>query len=726
MRQWRWRVLAPTLAALAAGCSAPREESHEPPRVVEDSGYVEQGDFDAIQGRGQLRLLVLRRPSDPDHLPRAGSPVDEQIRAAARFARSAGLEPVVVLVDHFEQLIPALTEGRGDVIVANLTATPERRERIGFTVALERTRQMLVARADDPIERPEQLGGRSITVGFDSRYWDTAQDLQQAYPGLLVESLPGLNPEKQLDLLTEERIDLTLLDGNTLDTMLEYRDDVRPVFPVSPETGVGWGVRANADQLRNALNRFISHQQLVQFERERHTGDLTTIKRIRTLRVATRNSAANYFLWRGQLLGFEYELARRFADQLGVRLEVVVAGTGESLLDMVRDGRADVAAAFLTPPTREGTEDIAWSRPYHHAMRQVVTDDRDRSIRGIDDLHGRTFHVDSDSDAWDLLEGLREQRGIEVELRAVPPDEAAETTIAKVASGEYDLTLADDHIVRSIRVWNDRVRPVLDLGEPVSHRWAVRADNDALHAAVNRYLEQTYRSEFYNVVYAKYFKDHERIQRFQAQRVDLSNDRQLSPYDDIVREYAGQYGFDWRLLVAQMFQESGFNTDSRSWVGARGLMQIMPRTAQQVGVTGDLSDPEVNIHASILYLDWLRDRFEEDLAVQDRMWFMLAAFNAGTGHVRDARRLADRLGLDPDRWFDNVEVAMLKLSQPKYYQRARFGYVRGNEPVEYVRAIRERYQAYILWTDDCWPSCQESPHPRLADYVRQPPATITP
>lgn len=726
MRQWRWRVLAPALAALAAGCSAPREESHDPPRVVEDSGYVEQGDFDAIQRHGQLRLLVLRRPSDPDHLPRDGSPVDEQIRTAARFARSVGLEPVVVLVDHFEQLIPALAGGRGDIIVANLTATPERRERIDFTVALERTRQMLVARADDPIERPEQLAGRGITVGFDSRYWGTAQDLQQAHPGLLVESLPGLTPEKQLDLLARQRIDLTLLDGNTLGTMLEYRDDVRPVFPVSPEVGVGWGVRAGSDRLRNVLNRFISHHKLVQFERERHAGDLDTIKRIRTLRVATRNSAANYFLWRGQLLGFEYELAQRFADQLGVRLEVVVAESGESLLDMVREGRADIAAAFMTPPVHETTEGIAWSRPYHHAIRQVVTDARDYSIRGVDDLHGRTFHIDRDSDAWVLLERLHEQRGIGLELRAVSPEEAAETTIARVGSGEYDLTLADDHIVRSTRVWNDRIRTVLDLGEPVSHRWAVRADNDSLHAAVNRYLTQTYRSEFYNVVYAKYFEDHERIQRFQAQRVDLADGRQLSPYDDIVRKYAGQYGFDWRLLVAQMFQESGFNPGSRSWVGARGLMQIMPRTALQVGITGDLSEPETNIDAGARYLDWLRDRFEEDLTVQDRMWFTLAAFNAGIGHVRDARRLATQLGLDPDRWFDNVETAMLQLSQPKYYQRARFGYVRGHEPVEYVRAIRERYQAYILWTDDCWPSCQESPHPRLADYVRQPSATLSP
>lgn len=726
MTRWPWRVLAPALAALATGCSAPQQESYAPPDVVEDSGYVEQGDFDAIQRHDRLRLLVLRRPGDLGHLPRAGTPVDTQIRAAARFAHSIGLEPVVVLVDRFEQLIPALAEGRGDVIVANLTATPERREEIAFTVALDRTRQVLVARADDPIEEPGGLSGRTITVGFASRYWDTAQRLQRSHPGLLVESLPGLTPERQLDLLARGEIDLTLLDRNTLKTALEYRNDVRAVFPVSPETGVGWGVRRDATQLRNVLNRFITQRKLVEFERELRTGDLPAIERSRTLRVATRNSAANYFVWRGQLLGFEYELAQRFANELGLRLEVIVAGPDESLLAMVRDGRADLAAAFLSPPPGGDIEGIAWSRPYHFAVHQVVTDARDHSIRGLDDLHGRTLHVARDRDAWAQLEQLRAQRGIGLKLRATPPEEEPETVIAKVGRGEYDLTLADDHIVRTARVWNDRVRAVLELGEPVAHRWGVRADNDALRAAVDRYLTKTYRSEFYNVVYAKYFRDRERIQRFRAQRVDLADGRQLSPYDDLIRRYAKQYAFDWRLLAAQMYEESGFNPQSRSWVGARGLMQVMPRTARQVGVTGDLDDPETNIRAGVRYLDWLRDRFEEDLAVQDRMWFMLAAFNAGAGHVHDARRLALRLGLDADRWFDNVELAMLKLAQPDYYQRARFGYVRGREPVNYVRSIRERYQAYILWTDDCWPSCQESPHPQMAGYARQPAPTLTP
>lgn len=703
-------------ALLLSACAQPEPTRFEPPRVVEASPYVETGDFDAIQRHDQLRLLMVRQPGTVNRLPRAGSPVNAQLRAAARFARSVGLEPVVVLVDRFEELVPALQAGRGDLIVANMAITPERREQIGFTVALDRSRQMLVARSDAPIEHPADLADRDITVEFASRYWDTAQRLQERFEGLRVHSLPGLTTERKLDLLAAGEIDLTIVSGNRLDPILEYRDDLCSAFPVSPETGIGWGVRDNAEQLKAVLDRFITQRKLVQFERKQHTGDLPQIRQNRELRVATRNSAANYFVWRGQLLGFEYELAKRFAERLGVRLQIVVADPEESLRDMVRSGRADMAAAFLTRGAGAGGGDLAWSRPYHHAVKQVVTDGTDRALGSLADLEGRVLHLRSGTRGWELAERLRRENAVDFELRALAGDEAPEEVMRKVARGRYDLALVDDHIAKNAAAWRENVSAHLELGEPVAHRWAFRADSNQLKAAADRYLEQTYRGTFYNTVYAKYFRDHDRIRQYQAQRIDLSSGRQLSPFDALIKRYAREYGFDWRLVAAQMFQESGFNPNARSWVGARGLMQIMPATARQVGVTTSIADPEVNIRAGIRYLDWLRDRFEEDLSVQDRMWFTLASFNAGLGHVRDARRLAGRKGLDPDRWFDNVERAMLMLSKPKHYRHARFGYVRGREPVGYVRSIRERYQAYILWTNDCWPRCQPSPHPTVTDY----------
>lgn len=151
---------------------------------------------------------------------------------------------------------------------------------------------------------------------------------------------------------------------------------------------------------------------------------------------------------------------------------------------------------------------------------------------------------------------------------------------------------------------------------------------------------------------------------------------------------------DWRLLVSQMYQESKFNPKAKSFAGALGLMQVMPRTAREFGFD-NLQTPENGIAAGTAYMNWLEERFPGELDFQERIYFTLAAYNAGTGHVRDARRLAKQLGLDSNKWFGHVDQAMLKLSQPKYYKQSRFGYVRGSEPVTYVRNIRDRYLGYL-------------------------------
>jgi membrane-bound lytic murein transglycosylase F len=187
------------------------------------------------------------------------------------------------------------------------------------------------------------------------------------------------------------------------------------------------------------------------------------------------------------------------------------------------------------------------------------------------------------------------------------------------------------------------------------------------------------------------------------QRADSPSGGELSPYDDLARQYAERYGFDWRLIVSQMYQESRFDPNAKSWVGALGLLQVLPRTGKELGLE-NLRDPETGLHAGVKYLDWLMRRFEPDLPVAERTWFALASYNAGVGHVRDARRLARQLDMDPDRWFNNVEKAMLLLANQRYARKARHGYVRGHEPVNYVREIRDRYLAYIKLKDEETPA----------------------
>ncbi len=720
------RILGAALIALAAGCSNPDESAFEPPRVVAD-GPTASGDFAALRERGQLRLLLVDPPGEGGPRPAPGTPLYAQMQAASEFARSLDLEPVVVPVEAHAQLAPALAEGRGDLIVANRPLADLGGD-VARTVAFARTRQMLVKRADDPLAERGRLAGRTITVGPGSAFWDSARRLQDARPALAVEPRSQLSDERKIERLEAGEIELTILNRNRLRSALADTERIAAAFPVSDEFGIGFGLRPGMPRLKDELDRFIRQRELTESQPDRRLGDLAMIEREGTLRLATRNDAGHYFVWRGRFMGFEYELAKRFADHLGVRLEVVVGKHDEALRDMLREGRADMAAAFLM---RGAGDDrgLDYSRPYHHAVHQIVTDAADQQLQELTDIAGRTLHVRRDSDAWHIARGLRERAGLEFAIEPLPADQAVSSVLSGVAAGRYDLTIADDHIVRNAMARNDHVRPAADIGKRVANRWAFRADSPRLRDAADAFLDEAHRGEFYNVIDAKYFDDAERIRRFRNQRADLAQGAALTPYDELLKKIAGEHGFDWRLIAAQAYQESSFDPSARSWAGALGLLQVMPRSARQIGVEGDLEDPATNLRAGIRYLKWLRGRFEEDLSVRDRTWFMLAAYNAGTGHVRDARDLARRLDLDPDRWFGHVEQAMLKLSQRQHFSDAAFGYVRGQEPVNYVRDIRARYQAYQLWTQDCWPDCDpegdgpaDGEQASAAASQRQPPS----
>ena len=414
----------------------------------------------------------------------------------------------------------------------------------------------------------------------------------------------------------------------------------------------------------------MNQERLTQHSVKIHLDDIEGIKKRKTVRILTRNNAANYFLWRGQLLGFEYELAQEFSRQNGLRLEVVVAPSHDALIPMLLEGKGDVIAALMTPNEHRRKLGVVFSRPHLYASEMVVARSSEEAFNGIEHLAGRTLVVRPSSAYWQTLEDIRAQ-GIDFALKEAPEDMETEEIMDKVANGEYDLTVADSTLLDVELTWRDDIKGVLALTDPQPRAWAVRTNNPKLLKAINKYLKKEYRGLFYNITYNKYFKSTHGVLKHREHRYDVDTGGQLSPYDAIVKRYAEKYGFDWRLLISQMYQESRFDPTRKSWAGAVGLMQVLPRTAKEVGFT-ELKDPETGIHAGVKYLDWVRDRFSEELPVVERMWFSLASYNAGSGHVHDARRLARQKGWNPDRWFNNVERAMLLLSKRKYAKKSPF------------------------------------------------------
>ncbi len=659
-----------------------------------------QRDFDAIKTSGKLRVIVPANIGGGRYLPRRGSPVSHQQDVVDAFARFHGLQPELVIAESFADMIPALVAGKGDLIVANLTVTDARRQQIAFSVPLAHVREKVLVRKDDEsINSVADLDGKKVMVSPNSTFWDSLSWLKQnKYKNIeLLQRPRGLVDEDELDLLAQGVIDATIRDSNIAEMYAGYRDDFRIAVNFSGQRDIAWGVRRNAPQLLNALNQYLQLEHMIEDANEVHFDDLDGIRKRKVLRVLLRNNASSYFLYRGELMGFEYEMARAFASHLGLRLEVLVPPSHLEVLQWLKQGRADLAIGFLEPTARRKAMGVVFSEPYHEAYQHVVVH-KDDALSSIEELVGRNISVRLTSAYWDSLVKLIGQ-GHQFGLHPVDEDLETEQLIRKVARGELDVTVADGQILDIELAKSTAVRSAFTLGEKRPHAVALRKNNPQLARALNDFIGQTVRGELYNVLYTKYFTSRKSIRELARGRVDIADSKQLSPWDEITRKYARKYGFDWRLIVAQMYQESRFDPKAKSFAGAQGLMQLMPRTAKSIGID-NLTDPESSIKGGVKYMDWLRDRFDDGLPISTRLWMTLASYNAGHGHVRDAQRLAEQKGWDSNRWFDHTEKAMLLLARKEYANKARFGYVDGEEPVRYVREIRDRFEAYVKLKGD--------------------------
>ena len=667
-------------------------ESTAQPEPVGGSSY---SPYELIAPGRTLTVIVPSRDAELRHTGADIPPVSSHVpRVLVRqFAEQHYLDVDWVQVDHRDALVPALIAGKGDLIAADVTITESRKEKVAFTVPVHRTREHLVVRDDARIDTVSDLDGREIAIGEQSSFRRLMERAHRTHPGIRIRLVPeNTSPEALLAGVAERRFDAAVVNIRDDERFEDDWPNLRMVSQLFESDATAWAVNPQAPNLLQALNRFLSITEMTRLVNGERYGDLPEIRRSGVLRLVTRNNAATFFLWRGEQLGFEYELLREFAKRHRVHLEVVIAPQHASLFEMLARGAGDIAAASLPIDAPLRAPDVVMTRPFNYVYDYLVAREDD-GLLGIEDLAGRAVTVRRSNAHWHILERLQ-SAGLKLDIDAAPEDAETETLIAAVGEGRLDLTMAASHVLDIELGYRTDVRKAFILRGPVPLGWAVRAENTELLAALDEFLAEEYRGLFFNVVYQKYFENPVRMRRLREGRVDHERAERLSAYDAIARREAATHGFDWLLIVAQMYQESRFDRKARSPAGAAGLMQLMPRTAREFGVK-DRYDPEQSIRAGVGYLAWLHSRLEPELSVKDRIWFALAAYNAGFGHVRDARRLASQLGLDPNRWFDNVEKAILLLSKRTHYRKAEFGYVRGHETAKYVREIRERYRSYL-------------------------------
>jgi len=694
MRLPAYLLMLAIISAIAA-CG----DSTGPDSGAPNAEYIETGDYDAIMTHGVLRVLRPKMLLQQSDFPRKGMPLDDQTELLNEFAKAEKLQLQWITVDDFSQLIPQLEAGKGDIIVANMTATASRRKQIAFTLPLEVVREKLVVNAKLKITQLAQLKGHSIAVKPASAFWETAQDVVKRFPHIKLVSVDEKLPYAELlNQMAAGKYAATILDSNILDAIILDEKKFSTPLTLAKGREIGWGLRKSSTNLRQRINRWLQTMRVEIDTASVFSGDFDEIKKRKTLRVLTRNNAATYYLWRGELVGFEYDLMKKFAIMHGLRLEMIVVPDREQLWEWLQQGRGDIIAASLT---RRQLPGFSFSDAYNIVDEVVVARTGQTPPRNVKALSGREIVARRGSSYWRSVKALQSQ-GVDVKLRAVPESLETEEIIDGVAKGDYDLTVTDSHILDIELAWRQDIVAGATLKSGLQHGWVVRDSNPKLLLALNQYIKKIYRGIFYNTTRNKYFKHANSIAKRMDQRVDGLKQGKLSPYDTIVRPLSDQWGFDWRLITSQMYQESRFNPAAVSNMGAMGLLQVLPRTAKEFGIKR-LSQPKPGIEAGVRYLDWLRRRFDNGLPLEQRIWFVLASYNAGFGHVQDARRLAIKQGLDPNQWFDSVEKAMLQLSHRKYASLAKYGYVRGREPVNYVRQIRDRYQAYVKLIDQSEP-----------------------
>jgi len=447
--------------------------------------------------------------------------------------------------------------------------------------------------------------------------------------------------------------------------------------------------------------------------------DLAEITTSGTLRVLFTFNSTGYFLYRGETLGYEYELLTMFARDSKLRLEPVVVRNSSELFDHLNRGDGDVVAAQLSIPSATSPVAVAVTDSLYETAPVVVQrspsggtatptvakdlareekattpstiEVRARLVSTPQDLSGQRVQIPRTSPYRDRLVELNEELTQDIDV--VEVDESSDRLIQKLAEGQIAFTVAAENVaaLKSGEYTNLIVKP--EIGPPQPVVWAVRRNSPQLLAALNQWLAKKRKAGLLPVLYRKYFLDRRGYTARTNSPFLTTETGTLSPYDDWFREYARIPGWDWRLVAAQAFQESRFNPNARSWAGAAGLMQIMPKTARQLHANA--ADPKQSVEAACRYLWTIDAQWQEIKSDSERIKFILASYNVGTGHVQDAVRLAAKNGDDPHSWLD-VSYWLIRKSKRSVYNDpvVKHGFARGTEPVAYVDQILMRWKNY--------------------------------
>lgn len=425
-------------------------------------------------------------------------------------------------------------------------------------------------------------------------------------------------------------------------------------------------------------------------------GDLDGMVKRRAIRALVAPSRTSYWLNGARQTGAEYELLKAFEEEVNkqyktqgkhIRIFVVFIPTSrDQLIAGLLEGRGDIAAGILTV-TPERSEKIDFGEPFFRGVREIaVTGPGSPELASVDDLSGKEVFVRKSSSFWTHLEQLNERFVKEqkppVTLKAAPEDLQDDDLLEMVHAGLIGIVVVDRY---QARLWATVFKKLKPHERVVVHKggniaWMIRKNSPKLKAEIAAFTKQYGQKSDFGKALVKKYTGSPRVVKPATSAGEI---KKYHATIEFFRKYGAQYDMDYLLMIAQGYQESLLDQNAVSEVGAVGVMQLMPATGKEMN-TGDISKVEPNIHAGIKYISLMRNEFfaNEPMDARNKLLFSFAAYNAGPARVQKLRKEAEQRGLDPNVWFNNVEIIA--------------GRRIGEETVTYVSNIYKYYVAYTL------------------------------
>ena len=425
------------------------------------------------------------------------------------------------------------------------------------------------------------------------------------------------------------------------------------------------------------------------------TNDLDVIKARGRLVLVTRENAACYFQGPYGPAGFEYDLAKAFADHLEVDLEVITLDDEADMITALRGNAADIMAAGR-PLGKKARRLVAFGPGYMEVNQLVIGRRGGPKINSLADLSEEKLSLTPNSAQLEILDELKSNG--EVIDYEILPDKDIEAVLEMVWTQDLTLTLAESNLFKL----NNRFYPELvsefDLETPEQLAWAINSTSLNLQREVLNWFSEPATQEFIKGLKDYYYSHLDNFDYVDLARFHKRIDTRLPKYRSFFESAAATHDFDWQLIAAQAYQESHWNPRAVSFTGVRGIMMVTQETAKSLGLTNRLAAEE-GIYAGTEYLARLHSQIDETISEPDRTFMALAAYNVGLGHLQDARELAVKLGRS-DRTWHSIRSVLPLLQQKKHYKQLFYGFARGNEAVSYVDHIRTYYRILTTILDD--------------------------